>query len=157
MEHAKKYVLVSEARLHKDVEDQLGKLDKDMSAILKRKELADDSKAQLYLQVLQKYLHVIKKSDPRISVTEEEPSQDLKNEEEEPSIQHETPLLSGKKQRTEKPIPKSHIVLRKRKNVPESNNSHSGRILRMHRASSRDNHPLQNILKEIHPLTWFIL
>ncbi|GFU58583.1 uncharacterized protein NPIL_83341 [Nephila pilipes] len=57
MEHTKKFVLVPEKRLRKFAEDRLSTLNKQMRAILQRKNITDEEKATLYLQILQKLVN----------------------------------------------------------------------------------------------------
>lgn len=56
MEHTKKFLLVPEERINQLNEEHLTDLDRQMNAILKRKNLSDEEKAVLYLQILQKYV-----------------------------------------------------------------------------------------------------
>ncbi|GFY53003.1 uncharacterized protein TNIN_453581 [Trichonephila inaurata madagascariensis] len=57
MEHTKKLMLVPEERLRTFAQDQLSTLDKQMHTILQRKNITDEEKATLYLQILQKFVN----------------------------------------------------------------------------------------------------
>ncbi|KFM74005.1 hypothetical protein X975_11623, partial [Stegodyphus mimosarum] len=57
MEHARKMVLVPEHRLNKFIGDNLSDMDKEMDKTLRRKDLSENEKATIYLQILQKYVH----------------------------------------------------------------------------------------------------
>lgn len=57
MDHTKKFVLVPEERIQNFVHQQLSELDNQMQNILSRKDLTENEKVTLYLQVLQKYVN----------------------------------------------------------------------------------------------------
>ncbi|GFT09158.1 uncharacterized protein TNCV_4105931 [Trichonephila clavipes] len=57
MEHIKKLMLVPEKRIRTFAQDQLSTLDKQMHTILQRKNITDEGKATLYLQILQKFVN----------------------------------------------------------------------------------------------------
>ncbi|GFU57455.1 uncharacterized protein TNCV_3897521 [Trichonephila clavipes] len=57
MEHTKKLMLVPEQRFQNFVQVQLSTLDKQMHTILQRKNITDEEKATLYLQILQKFVN----------------------------------------------------------------------------------------------------
>ncbi|GFX85349.1 uncharacterized protein TNCV_732421 [Trichonephila clavipes] len=57
MEYTKKLMLVPEQRFQNFVQVQLSTLDKQMHTILQRKNITDEEKATLYLQILQKFVN----------------------------------------------------------------------------------------------------
>lgn len=60
MEFTRKFVLVPNDHLskHLPTEENLSELDKEMNIILKNRNITDDEKVKLYMQVLQKKLHI---------------------------------------------------------------------------------------------------
>ncbi|GFW54718.1 uncharacterized protein TNCV_2653581 [Trichonephila clavipes] len=65
MELAEKFMLVPEEKLRKFIEDRLSTLDKQMHAILQRKNITQEEKATFYLQILQKNSDIMETVDTK--------------------------------------------------------------------------------------------
>ena len=83
MKFSKKLVLVPEDRVQ--VTEHLSELDQRMQNILKNKNLSEDEKATLYLQILQKYTNFSIERTTQEPVSEPE----IKTEEDEPIVKTE--------------------------------------------------------------------
>lgn len=83
MEFAKKFILVPNDQFSKHVpnENNLSDLDREMNAILTNKNIKDDQKVKLYMQVLQKRLHILEHNNGLIPETATEPENNLPIEE----------------------------------------------------------------------------
>lgn len=82
MEFTRKFVLVPSDQLskHLPTEENLSELDKEMNTILKNRNLTDDEKVKLYMQVLQKKLHIFYHNNGKTNETQRESENNLPTE-----------------------------------------------------------------------------